>query len=527
MLGITTVAGNPKKPLGETSLNPDQLSALESAIGRNFTVIWGPPGTGKTFTIGTITEQLYKLARTVLIVSHTNTAVDQAIKHVADSLKEYIEQGAVIRIGDVRDQELKSHYPDVLLKRQVERQSQELVEHKDALTLKKQLFLEELNIINKNISILDWLEAADLDIQSSKENIQKFHRLETQFRSDEKALAELEIEQPRLVELHKITSRVLELRQAIANKKEQRDHLKEQLSNFKNKIGEAKLNAQKQQSRLEIADRIAPLKIERAKYPSIQEQKAIIGTLYSKILELKKASEDMQQRYNTAYDILSQLSNISNFRRILKRLPKPEEQKNVIDELFRSLTVLETESNATSTAHNNTVNKLSRILELDAELSRYDDIGSGSEELKKLINIQNELRNLEETGSGFDTNIGRLYAEMMELEECERTEAASINGDVHAMDQEICSKLENIEKLKNVITPIHLNIKKLRKIVNFTLNGLLTQVSEWLSIGEKPVSEDDKFDLVRDCCKKLMEQQETSDLQSLKKKGRFYSLRNS
>jgi hypothetical protein len=81
--------------------------------------------------------------------------------------------------------------------------------------------------------------------------------------------------------------------------------------------------------------------------------------------------------------------------------------------------------------------------------------------------------------------------------------------------------------LKNVITPIHLNIKKLRKIVNFTLNGLLTQVSEWLSIGEKPVSEDDKFDLVRDCCKKLMEQQETSDLQSLKKKGRFYSLRNS
>ena len=57
--------------------------AAKSAIGRNITYIWGPPGTGKTKAIGKIIEELYRSGRTALIVSHTNTAVDQAILSVA------------------------------------------------------------------------------------------------------------------------------------------------------------------------------------------------------------------------------------------------------------------------------------------------------------------------------------------------------------------------------------------------------------------------------------------------------------
>jgi superfamily II DNA or RNA helicase len=82
MLGNNPVSGESKSIL-EKNLHEDQLKALQSALGRDLTFIWGPPGTGKTHTIGTITEYLYRDKHTVLIVSHTNTAVDQAIKHVA------------------------------------------------------------------------------------------------------------------------------------------------------------------------------------------------------------------------------------------------------------------------------------------------------------------------------------------------------------------------------------------------------------------------------------------------------------
>jgi len=58
-------------------LNEAQDAALGSSLGRDITFIWGPPGTGKTQTIGSIGEQLYRRRRSVLLVSHMNTAVDR------------------------------------------------------------------------------------------------------------------------------------------------------------------------------------------------------------------------------------------------------------------------------------------------------------------------------------------------------------------------------------------------------------------------------------------------------------------
>ena len=59
---------------------PAQNKAIRSALTNDVTYIWGPPGTGKTTVIGQIIDELYKHDRSVLLVSHTNTAVDGAIK---------------------------------------------------------------------------------------------------------------------------------------------------------------------------------------------------------------------------------------------------------------------------------------------------------------------------------------------------------------------------------------------------------------------------------------------------------------
>ena len=66
--------------------NKCQKKAVASSIGRNTTFIWGPPGTGKTQTIGEIGFQLYERKRPILLVSHTNTAVDQAILRIGDKI---------------------------------------------------------------------------------------------------------------------------------------------------------------------------------------------------------------------------------------------------------------------------------------------------------------------------------------------------------------------------------------------------------------------------------------------------------
>lgn len=72
-------------PYYEENSNEEQKNAVKSAMENDITFIWGPPGTGKTKVIGNIIEELNRHDRSVLIVSHTNTAVDGAIEKVYKS----------------------------------------------------------------------------------------------------------------------------------------------------------------------------------------------------------------------------------------------------------------------------------------------------------------------------------------------------------------------------------------------------------------------------------------------------------
>lgn len=79
-------------------MNEGQYAALVSSLKNDITYIWGPPGTGKTTVIGHITRELYKLKRNVLVVSHTNIAVDGAIEKVTN-LRRRDGSCPILRIG--------------------------------------------------------------------------------------------------------------------------------------------------------------------------------------------------------------------------------------------------------------------------------------------------------------------------------------------------------------------------------------------------------------------------------------------
>jgi hypothetical protein len=524
MLGMTKVSGTPKKPLGEPLVYPDQMRALESALGRNLTVIWGPPGTGKTHTIGVIAEQLYQMARTVLVVSHTNTAVDQAIKHIAKSLEAHLEQGTVVRVGEVKDEELRLRYPDVLVKKQVERRSKELVERQDALTLKRDDVTAELGEVIDKISILEWLQIAKSEIELSRVNLEELHELEKKIDLDERALSGLKLQQHDLLDLYNLTSKILELRQQLVENRDKLSRLNEQLSHIESGIDDAKRRWQQQKDRLDLVERITPLRIERAAYPTLEEQKAIIGTLSSKIVELDKLFEDTRYRYHTANGILFQVNNTNNLMRILKGLPKREEQRAIVNDLYNRIESLETEKKAANSARDNAGSKLSRVLELDAELSRYEDIGVKSEELKKQVDIQNSLQHLEDMKLELDEELTHLGSEFTDLEKEGKQQAAMINGDIEAIQAEAYSKLEHIKYLQDDIASRRSHINGLVKDIDIIFNRLLAQASKWISATDKPIAQNEKLSLLRECYQRLMAQHDPSGLSYLA--GRADSLRS-
>lgn len=96
-------------------LDKSQSRAVHKAIENDYTIIWGPPGTGKTHTIGCLICELVLSGKRVLATSISNVAVDNmAIKFVKNLLLHYpslrtnFDSGKFIRFGYTRNDELSN-----------------------------------------------------------------------------------------------------------------------------------------------------------------------------------------------------------------------------------------------------------------------------------------------------------------------------------------------------------------------------------------------------------------------------------
>ena len=168
-------------------LNLGQNQAVSSSIGRDITFIWGPPGTGKTHTIGTLAEQLFGRGRSVLLVSHTNTAVDQALLHISDTLSSpestsaLLDAGKVLRVGDPRDERL-AEQPRLLLDTHVERRSAELAQRRHGCEVELQAASDEAIRLSRLINLWEWVHEANADIEAMARELEEIVSLEHETR---------------------------------------------------------------------------------------------------------------------------------------------------------------------------------------------------------------------------------------------------------------------------------------------------------------------------------------------------------
>lgn len=83
-------------------LNEDQAQAVAEMAHAPLYLLWGPPGTGKTTTLGAAIAQGLRNRRTVLVVSTSNAAVDVALRAVLDHTRP-AERKRILRLGASMD----------------------------------------------------------------------------------------------------------------------------------------------------------------------------------------------------------------------------------------------------------------------------------------------------------------------------------------------------------------------------------------------------------------------------------------
>jgi DNA polymerase III delta prime subunit len=93
----------PLKPID--GLNEDQSSSVSEMGATPLYLLWGPPGTGKTTTLGAAVAHWMRQGQSVLVISTSNAAVDVAMRSVIKRVKPE-ERKHLLRLGTTLDPEV-------------------------------------------------------------------------------------------------------------------------------------------------------------------------------------------------------------------------------------------------------------------------------------------------------------------------------------------------------------------------------------------------------------------------------------
>ena len=124
-----------------SALDSSQRKAFDAALNKDITFIWGPPGTGKSYTLAAIIMGLFQLKeeRTV-VCCVSNVAVDQLVNKVVDNLlDDYpdIQPGNFYRAGHTTDERIIGTdflFPNDDITRNLRKRIQETKTRLDELT---------------------------------------------------------------------------------------------------------------------------------------------------------------------------------------------------------------------------------------------------------------------------------------------------------------------------------------------------------------------------------------------------------
>jgi len=194
------------EPHAKSNPNASQLKAIKISQELPLTLVWGPPGTGKTETLARIVECFIKRGMKALVVAHANAAVDEATEDIAEFLKatEYYNRGQIIRLGNVQKETLRADYDLVLPEKIAERLSGTLKLEKEQLEQQKSEVEQILTGLALALEAIKEREALSLQIKQLTDALMSSRRGSTEIKAQ---LVQQETNQTELrARLHKAES---------------------------------------------------------------------------------------------------------------------------------------------------------------------------------------------------------------------------------------------------------------------------------------------------------------------------------
>jgi superfamily I DNA and/or RNA helicase len=419
-----------KSEISGNDLNKQQRIAVASSLNRNITFIWGPPGTGKTRTIGSIGKELYLADRTTLLVSHTNTAVDGALKRIGKFIdKKQLIEGKVIRVGQPKDPTLNT---ELLLSTHVEKRSAELAERKQKLETELAELVTKIKEVSKTLDIYEWVMEAPEDISSMEKDLnildtinenleglrEELRRHESQIDHWNEAAKAAEIAQGHLIKISRGEElfNKLELKKGLIEKK--LSDISEQLS--------------KAESLLKEVENIGWVTRKWRRLPSAEEQSPIVEGLKKEFGKIGFELDDISSQLEKVLSRLSHLKSLlGNFDIKYQNEPKKilhlaKEHQEKIENLQRCISTSVTDYGVKSA-------ELRGLFE--ERLFVLVELGLAQKDSNNLDDMLDAIKNAFNQAASMakDVDVEQLRIEKKELNSQIQTIETELNGIVEAL----------------------------------------------------------------------------------------------
>lgn len=99
-----------------TGLSSDQLKVVRKCLSNKFTLIWGPPGTGKSYTLLALIAELLASKKTILFSSNTNSAIDNVLEDIVKKncpykiLTSHKDEAKIVRLGSQVPEDIMENF---------------------------------------------------------------------------------------------------------------------------------------------------------------------------------------------------------------------------------------------------------------------------------------------------------------------------------------------------------------------------------------------------------------------------------
>ncbi|MFP5112001.1 AAA domain-containing protein [Bacillaceae bacterium C204] len=145
------------------------------------TFVWGPPGTGKTYTLARVAANKYFQEKKVLILSHSNQAVDVLIHEISTFIKkkDRFREGDVLRYGFNTGEPLANHEA-VTTSQLLQKDDPQLAEEKELLQEERRNLKQD---IARSFSKRDTNQLLELETKIARV-LEKIRQKELEFIKD-------------------------------------------------------------------------------------------------------------------------------------------------------------------------------------------------------------------------------------------------------------------------------------------------------------------------------------------------------